>query len=104
MRICFFGLDVGPGFPDTLALTQVSGAASGVGVKLSYGSNAAPAPAAGTAVKINEATNLPLLKKVTASNAASAERINFTAQYVQTGNSVGAGVANSMATFTLVYN
>ena len=104
VRIGFFGLEVGPGFPDTLALTQVSGAASGVGVKLSYGSNAAPAPAAGTAVKINEATNLPLLKKVTASNAASAERINFTAQYVQTGNSVGAGVANSMATFTLVYN
>ncbi|WP_052284503.1 fimbrial protein [Kluyvera genomosp. 1] len=104
VRIGFFGLEVGAGFPDTLALTRLSGAASGVGVKLSYGSNDAPAPAAGTAVKINEATNLPLLKKVTASNAASAERINFTAQYVQTESAVGAGIANSMATFTLVYN
>lgn len=104
VRIGFFGQDADPAFPDTLAIIPMSGAAGGVGVKLSYGNNSAPAPAAGTAVKINEAANLPLLKTVTASEAASAERINFTAQYVQTGSVVSAGTANSLATFTLIYN
>ena len=104
VRIGFFGQEADPAFPDTLAITPMSGAAGGVGVKLSYGNNSAPAPAAGTAVKINEAANLPLLKTVTASEAASAERINFTAQYVQTGSVVSAGTANSLAMFTLIYN
>lgn len=104
VRIGFFGQEADPAFPDTLAITQMSGAAGGVGVKLSYGNNGAPAPAAGTAVRINEAANLPLLKTVKASQAANAERINFTAQYVQTGSVVNAGLANSMATFTLIYN
>lgn len=104
VRIGFFGLEADAGQPDTLALTRGDGAASGVGIKLSYGSNDAPAPEAGTPVKLNEAANLPVLKNVKATNAANAERINFTAQYVQTGGTVGAGMANSMATFTLIYN
>lgn len=104
VRIGFFGVEDASGQPNVLALTKTSAAASGVGVALNYGNNGAPAPAAGTAVKINEATNLPILKKVAASNAASAERINFSAHYVQTGNVVNAGTADSMATFTLIYN
>lgn len=101
VRIGFFGQEASA---DTLALTQGSGAASGVGVKLSYGNNSSPAPAAGSAVSINESSNLPVLKHVTAGNAASAERINFMAQYVQTEGTVTPGKADSMATFTLIYN
>ncbi|MGL5239880.1 MAG: fimbrial protein [Kluyvera ascorbata] len=104
VRIGFFGLEADASLPDTLALTQGEGTAKGVGIKLSYGSNDAPAPTAGTAVKLNESANLPVLKNVKASSVSSAERINFTAQYVQTGSTVSAGTANSMATFTLIYN
>lgn len=101
IRIGFFGQEASA---DTLALTPGSDAASGVGVKLSYGNNSSPAPAAGSAVSLNESSNLPVLKQVTAGNAASAERINFMAQYVQTEGTVTPGKADSMATFTLIYN
>lgn len=104
VRMGFFGVEDTSGQPNILALAKTSAAASGVGVALNYGNNGASAPAEGTAVSINEATNLPVLKTITASNAASAERINFSAHYVQTGAVVSAGTANSMATFTLVYN
>ncbi len=54
----------------------------------------------GTSVKINEASNLPILKRVTGASAGTAaEAINFNAQYVQTDATVGAGTANSMVTF-----
>lgn len=104
VRIGFFGMEVGQGFPNTLALTRGSNSASGVGVKLTYGNNGASAPSAGSEVTLNDTSNLPVLKHVSASSAASAERIYFNAQYVQTEGTVGPGTANSMATFTLVYN
>ncbi|MFU8072098.1 fimbrial protein [Klebsiella pneumoniae] len=78
--------------------------ASGVGVKLTYGNNPGAAVPDGTSVKINEASNLPILKRVTGASAGTAEAINFNAQYVQTDATVGAGTANSMVTFALEYN
>ena len=89
---------------DTLALSQVSNSASGVGVKLTYGNNPGAAVPDGTSVKINEASNLPILKRVTGASAGTAEAINFNAQYVQTDATVAAGTANSMVTFALEYN
>lgn len=82
-----------------LALSQASNSASGVGVKLTYGNNPGAAVPDGTSVKINEASNLPILKRVTGASAGTAEAINFNAQYVQTDATVGAGTANSMVTF-----
>ncbi|ESM99547.1 fimbrial protein [Klebsiella oxytoca] len=104
IRIGFFGVTSPGGGTDTLALSKANASASGVGVRLTYGNNSAPAPAAGTSVKINEASNLPVLKRVNASSAGSAENINFNAQYVQTDDAVTAGTANSMVTFALEYN
>ncbi len=86
---------------DTLALSRASNSASGVGVKLTYGNNPGAAVPDGTSVKINEASNLPILKRVTGASAGTAEAINFNAQYVQTDATVGAGTANSMVTFAL---
>nr|HBK6156272.1 fimbrial protein [Raoultella ornithinolytica] len=100
----FFGVTADPGVSDTLALEKVDGAASGVGIELSYGNNPAPAPSAGTPVKINESSNLPVLKHIAGGNAAAAESINFTARYVQTGDVVTPGRANGLATFALEYN
>lgn len=104
IRIGFFGVTTQSGGTDTLALSKDNASASGVGVRLTYGNNSAPAPAAGTGVKINEASNLPVLKRITASSAGAAENINFNAQYVQTDDAVTAGTANSMVTFALEYN
>ncbi|APB07258.1 MULTISPECIES: fimbrial protein [Raoultella] len=104
IRIGFFGVTADPGVSDTLALEKVDGAASGVGIELSYGNNPAPAPSAGTPVKINESSNLPVLKHIAGGNAAAAESINFTARYVQTGDVVTPGRANGLATFALEYN
>ncbi len=59
VRIGFFGVSVES---DTLALSQASNSASGVGVKLTYGNNPGAAVPDGTSVKINEASNLPILK------------------------------------------
>ncbi|WP_421078743.1 fimbrial protein [Klebsiella quasipneumoniae] len=101
VRIGFFGVSVES---DTLALSQVSNSASGVGVKLTYGNNPGAAVPDGTSVKINEASNLPILKRVTGASAGTAEAINFNAQYVQTDATVAAGTANSMVTFALEYN
>ncbi|EPE8565297.1 fimbrial protein, partial [Klebsiella variicola] len=101
VRIGFFGVSVES---DTLALSKASNSASGVGVKLTYGNNPGAAVSDGTSVKINEASNLPILKRVTGTNAGTAEAINFNAQYVQTDATVGAGTANSMVTFALEYN
>ena len=101
VRIGFFGVSVES---DTLALSQASNSASGVGVKLTYGNNPGAAVPDGTSVKINEASNLPILKRVTSASAGTAEAINFNAQYVQTDATVGAGTANSMVTFALEYN
>jgi type 1 fimbria pilin len=55
-------------------------------------------------VKINESSNLPVLKHIAGRNAAAAESINFTARYVQTGDVVTPGRANGLATFALEYN
>lgn len=104
IRIGFFGVTTQTGATDTLALSKENASASGVGVRLTYGNNSAPAPAAGTSIKINEASNLPVLKRINASHAGSAENINFNAQYVQTDEAVTAGTANSMVTFALEYN
>ncbi|RAU40256.1 fimbrial protein [Pseudocitrobacter sp. RIT415] len=104
VRVGFFGIMAASDSHDTLALTKSSDMATGVGVKLTYGNNAASAPSPGTSVKINQATNLPILKHVTAANAGNAENVNFSAQYVQTEGSVTAGEANSIVTFALVYN
>ncbi len=41
---------------------RASNSASGVGVKLTYGNNPGAAVPDGTSVKINEASNLPILK------------------------------------------
>lgn len=95
MRIGFFGVSV----ESDTALSQASNSASGVGVKLTYGNNPGAAVPDGTSVKINEASNLPILKRVTGASAGTAEAINFNAQYVQTDATVGAGTANSMVTF-----
>ncbi|WP_434639185.1 fimbrial protein [Klebsiella sp. I138] len=104
VRIGFFGVAADPAASDTLALEKVDGSASGVGIKLSYGNNPAPAPSVGTPVKINESSNLPVLKHIVAGSAAGAESINFTARYVQTGDVVTPGRANGLATFALEYN
>lgn len=104
ISVSAFGVTSPSGGTDTLALSKANASASGVGVRLTYGNNSAPAPAAGTGVKINEASNLPVLKRITASSAGAAENINFNAQYVQTDDAVTAGTANSMVTFALEYN
>ncbi|MBH8308788.1 hypothetical protein I8Q49_20815 [Acinetobacter baumannii] len=85
-------------------MLTASNSASGVGVKLTYGNNPGAAVPDGTSVKINEASNLPILNRVTGASAGTAEAINFHAQYVQTDATVGAGTANSMVTFALEYN
>ncbi|AUX91852.1 fimbrial protein [Mixta gaviniae] len=104
LRIAFSGV-ADAAMPDTLALTQGSSAARGVGIQLRYGDNRGSAATSDTLLKINDASNnLPLLKTITADDAGRVENINFTAQYVQTAESVIAGEANSMATFELIYN
>lgn len=103
IRIGFFGVTRGA---DTLALSKEtdSAEAKGVGVRLTYGNNPGAGVSDGTGVKINETSNLPVLKRVTGANASAADNINFTAQYVQSDAAVSAGTANSMVTFLLVYN
>lgn len=104
VRVGFFGVVAEGADNDALALTKGSNVAKGVGVRITYGNNGASAPSSGTTVKLNESTNLPVLKHIDISSESSAENINFTAQYVQTEGSVAAGEANSIVTFALVYN
>ncbi|MGR7498090.1 fimbrial protein [Klebsiella aerogenes] len=95
VRIGFFGLEADPSVPDTLALTQDAGAVSGIGIKLSDGSNDTAVPEAGTAAKLNEASNQHVLRNLKTSCTTNAERINLTAQYIQTGDTINVGMANS---------
>ncbi|MCX9039277.1 fimbrial protein, partial [Citrobacter portucalensis] len=62
VRIGFFGQEASSSLSDTLALTRVSGAASGVGIRLSYGLNSPPAPAVNTPIIINDSSMLPRLR------------------------------------------
>ncbi|MCU6670976.1 type 1 fimbrial protein [Enterobacteriaceae bacterium H4N4] len=104
LKIGFFGTPVTTGVSDTLAISRASSAASGVGVKLSYGNNGSGAPALGTAVHLNEAGNLPSLGRVTANSASTAQPFHFIAQMVQTDSAVTAGGVIATATFALEYN
>ncbi|VTM87962.1 Uncharacterised protein [Raoultella ornithinolytica] len=80
IRIGFFGVTADPGVSDTLALEKVDGAASGVGIELSYGNNPAPGALCGNAGENQtNPANLPVLKHIAGGNAAAAESINFTA-------------------------
>ncbi len=74
-----------------LALTQVSGVATGVGIELSDKSNAV----------------LPLYTASTSyalQSGATVNNLNFAARYVSTAATVTAGPANSVASFTVNYN
>lgn len=104
IRIGFFGTPATTGVTDTLEITHYPGSADGVGVKISYGDNGSSAPAKGTPIRLNEAANLPVVQRITASSASAAVPVHYYAQYVQTGSTVTAGRGNSTATFVLEYN
>ena len=75
-----------------LALTQVSGVATGVGIQLSDDSN--------TVLPLYTASKAyPLLPGVGVVND-----LDFVARYIATAATVTAGPANSMASFSVVYN
>ncbi|NCG55182.1 fimbrial protein [Serratia fonticola] len=69
-----------------LKLSNVTGAASGIGIQLLY--NSAP---------------LALASPVSVGTAASTMTIPLQARYYQTQNTVTPGIANSTATFTMTY-
>lgn len=74
-----------------LALTQDAGVATGVGIQLSDASQ----------------TVLPLYTASTAyplQSGSATNNLDFVARYVSTSNTVTAGPANSMASFTINYN
>ncbi|HBE9078759.1 fimbrial protein [Serratia fonticola] len=73
-----------------LALTDVSGVATGVGIQLSDDAN----------------TVLPLFtaSKAYALSSTADNNLDFVARYIATSDSVTAGPADSMASFTVNYN
>lgn len=73
-----------------LALTQVEGAATGVGIQLSDDSN--------TVLPLFTASKEYVLKSGDTNN------LDFIAHYIATANDVTAGPANSTASFTIIYN
>lgn len=72
--IGFFGVSVES---DILVLSQVSNSVSGVGVKLIYGNNFGVVVFDGISVKINEVSNLLILKRVIGVSVGIVEVINF---------------------------
>lgn len=83
---------------DVLALSQQENAATGVGIRILYGDSYGAAK--GTSVPLNSTSVEPY--------ANSAQQSTFTldydAQYVRTGPQATAGPADSLATFSLIYN
>ncbi|NTY88597.1 type 1 fimbrial protein [Serratia fonticola] len=74
-----------------LALTQEAGVATGVGIQLTDDTNAV----------------LPLYtasKAYSLQSGAAINELGFVARYISTSNTVTAGPANSMASFTINYN
>lgn len=93
----------GPTEPDTtgngvLTLSKQDGAATGVGIRINYGADYGGV--AGKAVPLNS-TGVEAFP-----NSANQTLLNldYTAQYVKTGDSVTAGQGDSLATFSLIYN
>lgn len=75
-----------------LALTQEPGVASGVGIQLSDDSNTVvPLYTASKRYNLNTGTGV-------------VNNLDFVARYIATAASVTAGPANSMASFTVIYN
>nr|VUD33890.1 Fimbrial protein [Raoultella sp. NCTC 9187] len=77
---------------------------AGVGIKLSYGNNSAPAPSAGTPIKINEASNLPVLKTYHGEQRRHRREYQLQRPLRADGDRVTPGRANGLATFALEYN
>jgi type 1 fimbria pilin len=78
------------GTPGTIDLSnQDQGAASGIGIRMRYGDGDVPVP-------IGQKLD------ITASSLDSGS-LPMSAEYIQTGGTVKAGVANSIATFTIEY-
>ncbi len=74
-----------------LALTQTAGVATGVGIQLSDASqNVLPLYTASAAYSLQSGT--------------AVNNLDFVARYISTSNTVTAGPANSMASFTINYN
>nr|WP_269151693.1 fimbrial protein [Enterobacter hormaechei] len=83
---------------DVLALSQQESAATGVGIRILYGDNYGAAR--GTTVPLNSTGVEPF------ANAArqTAFSLDYDAQYVRTETQATAGLADSLATFSLIYN
>ncbi|RPH29087.1 hypothetical protein EHN07_06995 [Buttiauxella warmboldiae] len=83
---------------DVLTLSQQEGAATGVGIRITYGDNYGAV--AGNTVPLNSTNVQPF------PDSASQAQLNlqYDAQYVKTGARATAGQADSLATFSLIYN
>ncbi|MBJ9239311.1 MULTISPECIES: fimbrial protein [Citrobacter] len=80
------------GYSGVLALTQESGVASGVGIQLYDDIN--------TAIPLYSASKQYVLTP----GAGRVNNLDFIARYIATSANIGAGLANSMTSFTIVYN
>lgn len=83
---------------DVLTLSQQEGAAKGVGIRINYGENYGAM--AGNTVPLNS-TNVASFP---GSENQTQLNLLYNAQYVKTGAEATAGQADSLATFSLIYN
>jgi type 1 fimbria pilin len=83
---------------DVLTLSQQEGSATGVGIRINYGDNYGAAQ--GNVVALNS-TNVSVFPDSANQTQLS---LHYDAQYVKTGTQATAGQADSLATFSLIYN
>lgn len=97
VKIGFFGQASGED-SNALALTRAGDSATGVGVRILYGDNYGSA--AGRTVPLNNAGVEPFPDSANKTSL----KLEYDAQYVKTGNKVTPGRADSLATFSIIYN
>lgn len=99
VKIGFFGPTEKDGENnDVLTLSQQEGAATGAGIRILYGDSYGAAQ--GRAVPLNSTA----VEAFTNSANQTQFSLNYDAQYVRTALQVTAGQADSLATFSLIYN
>ncbi|MBB1581302.1 fimbrial protein [Serratia sp. OS31] len=96
-KVNFDGIPVS-GDNNVLALTTGTGVATGVGVQISD-KDGNPVPLRGLSGSYDLKKGDPADTAKDVTNA-----LDFTARYIATAASVGAGIANTSANFTIVYN
>nr|WP_272501721.1 fimbrial protein [Silvania confinis] len=99
VKIGFFGPTEKDGANnDVLTLSQQEGAATGAGIRILYGDSYGAAQ--GRPVPLNSTA----VEAFTNSANQTQFSLNYDAQYVRTAPQVTAGQADSLATFSLIYN